>query len=156
MTLATHLARLLAYDDWANRETLTAMKAADSPPARALRLLAHIVGAERLWLGRLEGEPPTTPVWPEWTLAECELGLAELPGRWRDVLGDLGAANLARRVAYTNTKGEPWENTVLDILTHVVVHGAYHRGQIAADLRAAGREPAYTDFIHSARKRYIE
>jgi uncharacterized damage-inducible protein DinB len=33
----------------------------------------------------------------------------------------------------------------------VVIHSAYHRGQIAADVRAAGHEPAYTDFIHATR-----
>jgi uncharacterized damage-inducible protein DinB len=38
------------------------------------------------------------------------------------------------------------------VLTHVVLHGAYHRGQIAADLRAAGLEPPYTDFIEAARR----
>ena len=31
---------------------------------------------------------------------------------------------------------------------HVIMHSAYHRGQIAADVRAAGLTPAYTDFIH--------
>jgi len=40
---------------------------------------------------------------------------------------------------------------VEDILTHVTIHSAYHRGQIASDLRAAGQAPAYTDFIHAVR-----
>ena len=38
-----------------------------------------------------------------------------------------------------------------DILTHVTMHSAYHRGQIAADVRVAGFTPAYTDFIHAVR-----
>jgi uncharacterized damage-inducible protein DinB len=32
-----------------------------------------------------------------------------------------------------------------------VLSSAYHRGQIAADLRTAGFTPAYTDFIHAVR-----
>ena len=39
-----------------------------------------------------------------------------------------------------------------DILTHVTMHGAYHRAQIAAAVRESGGEPAYTDFIHAARQ----
>ena len=39
---------------------------------------------------------------------------------------------------------------------HVLMHSAYHRGQIAADMRAAGLTPAYTDFIHSVRQGFVE
>lgn len=156
MALAGHLRRLLAYDDWANRETAAALRAAGDPASRPLALLAHVAAAERLWLDRLRGSPQTMPVWPTLTLAECELELAELPARWREYLAELGPDDLDRQVAYTNTKGEAWENTVLDIVTHVVLHSAYHRGQIGTALRASGAEPAQTDYIVGARRRYIE
>jgi uncharacterized damage-inducible protein DinB len=45
---------------------------------------------------------------------------------------------------------------VEEILTHVVIHSAYHRGQIASDVRAAGGVPAYTDYIHAVRQGLIE
>jgi hypothetical protein len=32
------------------------------------------------------------------------------------------------------------------------MHGGYHRGQIARQLRAAGREPPYTDYIEFTRR----
>ena len=54
--------------------------------------------------------------------------------------------------AVTEIGGERFESTLGDSLQHGVLHGAYHRGQIAADVRAAGGEPAYTDFIHAARE----
>ena len=57
---------------------------------------------------------------------------------------------------YKNSKGEAWTSSVLDVLTHVVMHSAYHRGQIASVMRAGGGTPAYTDFIHAARQRLIE
>ena len=38
-----------------------------------------------------------------------------------------------------------------DVLLHVVMHSVYHRGQAAADVRANGGTPAYTDFIHAVR-----
>jgi uncharacterized damage-inducible protein DinB len=45
---------------------------------------------------------------------------------------------------------------VEDILTHVLLHSAYHRGQIASQTRAAGGTPAYTDFIHAVRQGFVE
>ena len=58
-------------------------------------------------------------------------------------------------IAYTNTKGERYSSRIVDVLTHVIMHSAYHRGQIASDIRADGGEPAYTDFIHAVRQRFI-
>lgn len=37
-------------------------------------------------------------------------------------------------------------------LTHVAMHSAYHRGQIAGELREPGNTPPYTDFIHPVRQ----
>jgi len=45
---------------------------------------------------------------------------------------------------------------VQDILTHVLLHSAYHRGQIASQVRSSGEQPPYTDFIHAARQSLIE
>jgi uncharacterized damage-inducible protein DinB len=59
-------------------------------------------------------------------------------------------------VHYKNSKGEPWTSNVADVIQHVVFHSAYHRGQIASDVRAAGKEPAYTDFIHAVRNGFID
>ena len=54
-------------------------------------------------------------------------------------------------VAYHNSRGEPFETPLAEISAHVVSHGAYHRGQIAALLRAAGLAPPPTDRIAYAR-----
>ena len=147
-----HLRRLFAYDDWANREALASLRITRMPPPRSLAFMGHIVGAERLWLGRLKLEKKAAVVWPNLTLDECEAQIAELSRLWQDYLNRVTPPKLAESIAYINTKGESWTNTVQDILTHVVVHSAYHRGQIASDLRAAGHTPAYTDFIHSIRQ----
>jgi uncharacterized damage-inducible protein DinB len=89
------------------------------------------------------------------TLAECEQQIATLPARWGAYLQMLRPERLGEEVVYTNSKGEPWTNTVQDILQHVVMHSAYHRGQIAMEVRAAGHLPAFTDFIHAARQETI-
>jgi uncharacterized damage-inducible protein DinB len=147
----TELERLLAYDAWANREALASLRAAGHPPPKALKLLAHLVGAGRLWLGRLEGSREKPPaVWPELSLEQTAAGVEELAARWRGFLER--RPQLERAVSYTNSKGEAWTSSAGEILMHVVIHGGYHRGQIASELRAAGFTPAYTDYIEAVRR----
>ena len=147
--------RLLEHDGWANVAALVAIRE-EPAPEKARAWLAHIIGAERLWIARLRQEPPTMPVWPDLDLEACAAELTDLQGEWMRCLETLDEEGLEDGVAYRNTKGEFWTSTVVDILTHVVLHAAYHRGQIAAAIREAGGTPAYTDFIHAVRSGLIE
>lgn len=157
MELLEHLRRQFAYDDWANKEVLAAIRdEAAELPSRPLHLLAHILSAERLWLERLRQQPQTMPVWPPGTLDECEIQLAELSELWKRYFDRTTAPALEDTIAYKNSKGEAWSSTVLDVLTHIIMHSAYHRGQIASLMRAAGGTPAYTDFIHAVRQGLVK
>jgi uncharacterized damage-inducible protein DinB len=151
-----HLRRQFAYDEWANREVLARLRSSVRPAARPLQLLAHILSAERLWLERIRKQPQSLPVWPDFTLDQCESQIAELAQLWRTLLNQLDSEGLSAKVTYKNSKGEPWNSTVEDILTHVLLHSAYHRGQIAIQMRTAGEQPAYTDFIHAVRQGLVE
>ncbi len=121
-----------------------------------MHLLAHILSAERLWLERIRNQPQSLPVWPDFTFEQCGAQIAGLDLLWREFLAHLPPAGLSEKVTYKNSKGEPWTSTVEDILTHVVLHSAYHRGQIASQVRDGGEQPAYTDFIHAVRQGLIE
>jgi uncharacterized damage-inducible protein DinB len=156
MDLLTHLRRQFAYDAWANREVLSGLKRVPSPPPRAVKLLAHVLGTEHEWMSRILGRRSPVAIWPEFTLADCERHATELPELWWHFLQTLDSERLAQRVSYTNTKGQEFENTVSDILTHVILHSAYHRGQIAREIRESGDEPSYTDFIHGVRQGLFE
>ncbi len=152
-----YLHRQFAYGEWANREVLANFRRrAARPPAQTLRLLAHILSAERLWLERILSQPQSLPVWPEFSADQCESEISEMASLWREYLNGLSAEQLSENVSYKNSKGEPWSSTVEDILTHALLHSAYHRGQIASHTRAAGETPAYTDFIHAVRQGFIE
>lgn len=156
MTILEHITNLFSYDDWANREVLASLQALAVAPARSIQLLAHIVSAERLWLERLLNQEQTWPVWPLFTLEQGKLEVDQLSGLWKSYLSSLGDAGLSQTITYKNTKGESFSSQKQDILLHVVMHAAYHRGQIAADMRAAGFTPAYTDFIHAVRQGFVE
>jgi uncharacterized damage-inducible protein DinB len=147
------LLQYFAYDDWANRETAASVMRAENAPQKARKVMAHIVGTQWLWLARIQGGAAKMAVWPELAASEVARESGELLKAWSALLADDRA--LARRVEYKNSKGEPWSSTVEEIATHVVFHGAYHRGQIATLLRDSGHEPAYTDFIHAVRAKKL-
>jgi uncharacterized damage-inducible protein DinB len=147
----TRIRRLLAHDGWANAAVLAALRAGPAPQ-KARAWMAHIVGAERIWIARIREEPPAMAVWPDLDLDACAAELTQLVAEWQRLLDD----GLGEGVAYRNSKGEFWTSTVGDILTHVALHASYHRGQIAASIREAGGAPPYTDYIQAARTGLLE
>ncbi len=144
-----HLARLLSFDDWANRELLGAVQAC--PDAAALRAFGHLLSTHMLWQDRLAHRPLSTPFWPEWNAPECAVRLDLVRTGWRNFLRGLDVAALDTTIRYVNTKGSYYTSTVGDVISHVLFHSAHHRGQVSAALRAAGFEPPTTDFIHAVR-----
>jgi len=152
MTLLAQLRRQFEYDFWANREEIRVLTQLPDPPLPALRLLSHLIAAEFLWLDRLQQTPARLAVWPDFALSTCAARLHESQGEWRAYLEILSEDTLASQCAYKNSKGEVFENTVLDVLTHLLFHSAYHRGQIAQEIRRSGQTPAYTDYIHAVRQ----
>ena len=143
----THLVRLVDHLAWADERTLAALNAAKSLDPRLIELYAHILGAECEWLARIEGRKAEAAVWPKLTLEECAALAGRNAAALRAFVAGLGAADLGRRVTYRNSAGLEFTSTVEDILLHVALHGAYHRGQVARALREGGAVPNATDYI---------
>ncbi|HEY8182629.1 MAG TPA: DinB family protein [Thermoanaerobaculia bacterium] len=142
--------RLFEYDAWANREEVQHLRSLEKPPEKAVKILAHIIGTEWLFLGRLRRDPKPATVWPDLTLDQCAAQIEKLAAAWPAEFGRTDD------VEYVNSKGEKWTSRADDILTHVILHGAYHRGQIATIVRGSGETPAYTDYIHCVRQGFID
>jgi len=152
--LLRHFARQMTYDDWANRETLASLRK-PAAPAPLVKVMAHIVAAESLWLTRARQESPAMAVWPEMSFAQIETHCASVARGWQALLNSLAPTDLSRPIAYTNSQGERWGSALSDVMAHVVLHSSYHRGQIASGLRTGGHVPAYTDYIHCTRNSLI-
>jgi uncharacterized damage-inducible protein DinB len=149
--------RMFDYDSWANRECIAAMcGAAGSISPDMVGRMAHILSAQKLWLERILNRPQSMAVWPSATTEECVTLAEQVSSAWRNYLKTLSQRTLDCNVKYRNSKGEPWSSRVDDILIHVLFHSAYHRGQIALQMRASGFTPASTDFIHAVRAGFIE
>jgi len=148
--LHTYLNRLFQYDEWANREVIGALRALPYAPHKAVRLMAHVVAVEFVWLARLKGERDPS-VWPEWNLEQIAAQQQKIAPELQSYMQSVSPDGLSKEVDYSNTKGERWRNSTVDILMHVTMHSAYHRGQIAMVLRDTGVAPPYTDYIQAVR-----
>jgi uncharacterized damage-inducible protein DinB len=145
------LIRRFTYNGWANLEALRSLERQTEPvPDRTLTILGHIVGAERRWFSRLGWLPASElslPIWPTLSLAEIAESLSALGHDWPERVAREFEAAPEAIVSYKDNSGNPYSNAVGDILEHVLLHGAYHRGQIATLLGRSGLHAASTDFI---------
>lgn len=117
--------------------------------------LAHILGAEWVWLERWHGRSPLGLL-PAGEFPDY----ASLRERWSDVerdLTDFVASltddDLARIYDYKSTAGAAQSSPAWQMLQHLVNHGSYHRGQITTMLRQLGAKPQATDMIAFYRQR---
>lgn len=143
---------MFRYVAWADHRTLEALRAAPATHAEAQPLLAHLLAAEHVWLARLEQRDPRHPVWPELTLDECAALAAENEAGYRTFIERLGDGQPAGSVCYRNIQGNEFVTPVLDVLTQVITHGPYHRGQIAKIIGRTSGAVINTDFITFARE----
>ena len=88
-------------------------------------------------------------------LSARTLALTETTGLG-NLLVPCNRCHLTLSEAKYRLENELWSSRVGDILMHVLFHSAYHRGQIALQMRASGVAPAYTDYIHAVRQEFVE
>jgi uncharacterized damage-inducible protein DinB len=149
---------LYGYNRWANARSLQAAstvspedftKEVGGSFASLRGTLAHVYGAEWIWLERWRGmSPPKLPFALDFPDVET------IRSRWKDVereqkkfLDGLDGARLAEVVSYVNLKGETFAYPLGRMLQHVVNHSTYHRGQVATILRQLKATPLSTDLL---------
>jgi uncharacterized damage-inducible protein DinB len=162
--LNAELLRLLyEYNAWANHRLLSSCESLnDEQFTRDLRssfpsvrdTLAHIMGAEWVWLerwnGRLPATLPSATNYP--TLADIRREWAQLEARLHGFVCNCTPADLARVHEFRTIKGTVYPNPLWQPMQHVSNHSAYHRGQVAAMLRQLGVKPNFTDLIYFYRE----
>jgi len=155
---------LYDYNAWANRRQLEA--AAKVTTEEFLRpmgssfgslrdTMAHIYGAEVLWLERFRGLssaalPDVTQFKDVPSLREKWL---EHQARLLDFVSKLTQADLDRVMEYKTLKFGVYRNPLWQSMQHVVNHGTYHRGQVTTLLRQLNAQPILTDLMHFYRER---
>ena len=155
---------LYEFNFWANRRTLDSCAQLSSEQFtrdmgssyRSVRdTLAHIYGAEWVWLerwmGRIPSALPSAVDFPDLTTLRARWD--ELERNRQAYIKSLTPGDLQRIIKYKNTKGTPFEGQLEPMLNHVLHHSTYHRGQVVTLLRQLGAKPATTDLIAFYRER---
>jgi uncharacterized damage-inducible protein DinB len=152
--------RWFAYELDAHRKTLDSLRGVGAERhgsdewQRAVRLYAHLLMTRQVWLFRMGGpvaEP--TDYFPEGKSIEELAAMAEASAvAWSSYYEGLTGEELARDYEYARSDGKRFRNSVEDTLVHLFGHSFYHRGQIAALVRAMEGTPAATDYIFSVRE----
>jgi uncharacterized damage-inducible protein DinB len=165
MTSLSLLNEMFRYNYWARDRQLHACAAVSEDdftrPAGgsfpSLRdTLAHLVGAEWLWLERWKGRSPSAlPQASEFpTLALIEQHWSAVETDMMEWLGTVTEPGLLRLIVYRNLKGERWSYPLWRMMMHLVNHQTYHRGQVTALLRALGVAAPMVDFLVGVDARY--
>ena len=149
------LASLLDYDRWANArlaETLaTAAAAKDGGPeslSRSLAIFAHVLASHRLWQGRCAGDEAQPGKWPSLSPSRLSAEVDACRKGWDAILNGPPEADAVR---YTSEQGDSFNSHLSDVVLHVVMHGTYHRGQIAMLLGRGNVPIPHTDLIRARR-----
>jgi uncharacterized damage-inducible protein DinB len=157
----TDLLELLEYHHWATSLTVGAVRAltpeqftrdlgSSFPSVRDT--LVHVFSADRTWLGRLEGQSPPRANASDYADLASLLEVWEpVLQRWPVLVASLG--DPGRLIEYRSFAGDPFSNTLGQIVRHVVNHGTYHRGQVATMLRQSGAQAVSSDLISFYRER---
>ncbi len=161
----TDIQLLVDYNYWARDRLLAAVEAL-SPDAFTRDMgssfgsvrdtLAHVYGAEWIWLARWRGEAPTalpTPgQFPD--VATLRRTWTALEGEVRAFVAGLDQAGRTRLCDYRLLSGQACTSPFGQMIQHVVNHGTYHRGQVVTMLRQMGAAgPQALDLIAFYRER---
>lgn len=115
--------------------------------SEAWREYSHVLGAEAVWLARLERRASSVAVWPTLTMHEAEALRSRQVAGYAAYVATRNTDSLLEAIEYRNSAGQHFTTAVGDILMHVMLHGQYHRGKINLLLRQTGHEPVGADYI---------
>jgi uncharacterized damage-inducible protein DinB len=139
--------RHFAYEEWANERTLQTLRSLAVIDPDLIGAFAHILSGKRIWLDRIEGTESESPGgWPNLTLEECESRNAKVNDSFRAFIGHLRAEELDRTISFPWSKGD-LKTPLREVLSHLITHGMYHRGEIMAGAGQTGAKVPSTDYV---------
>ena len=153
------LKSLFAQKSWANGELFDALAAvAPSEHAAAIqtaiRTLNHIFVVDQIFRAHLLGEQhgyaaTNTADMPD--VGSLNFAVAETDLWFEDYVAGITDDRLAESLAFQFTDGDAGRMTREEILSHVITHGAYHRGNVGQVLKGLDITPPrdlFTKFLH--------
>ncbi|KUM43363.1 DinB family protein [Pseudomonas sp. EpS/L25] len=157
----TLLQTLYGYHAWANIDLFNKLESIDltkhgTELQTALRLISHYYVVSRIFAGHLQGVPhgfasdnlEETPA-----LDDLRAAVTSSDQWYLDYISTVSPAALSEAVAFTFTDGDKGYMTREEMLTHVALHGGYHRGEVGRILWQLSITPPWDTFavyLHQA------
>jgi uncharacterized damage-inducible protein DinB len=130
--------KLFQYDKYANLQILQAIFDANQPQ-EAVKLMAHLLAAQQIWLSRCTGMPASgISLIPDWQPVQFKYIIEKNNDLWMQYLNGVNTDDFNLPINYLTLKGESLQNNLADIITQVTNHGTHHRAQIGQQLKLAG------------------
>lgn len=150
MDLRRHCEWMAEYHGWAYATLFAALDALDEERYRLDTglffrsihgTLDHLLLVDRLWYGRLVGDPWQAVKLSDPMVADRTELREELLGRsacWRRYLESVTDADLAGIAEFRKIDGSPARLPRATCVLHVFNHGTHHRGQVSAVITQLG------------------
>ena len=160
MDQVSTLERLFRYKAHSNEEILAAMRLFDdAAPAKdiAIRVLSHTYVVDRIFAATLTGSEhgyTSANISQAPSLEELSAAIKASDQWYIDYVSRLDNAQLAERIDFTFTDGEPGRMSREEMLMHVTIHGGSHRGQVGWIMMENSITPPaddrLTSYLHKA------
>jgi len=135
-------------------EELYRKEIASSFPSIA-KTLAHIYIVDNVWFQTLQGAELAEALNSSWAdRDEIENGpLPELEAKFKRLFEQCSRflheqEDLGKRIMLNNPYAGSRETSLAEIVTQIVTHGTYHKGNISTMLRQTGNSSVMTDYIY--------
>ncbi len=142
-----HFLKVFHFEYWANKKVMDQLIANNNVAEKALQLFSHVLFAQKIWLNRIG-------------VAQENIREDYKPKAFNTILDHNYVEMIAfikrqkefnTNISYTDLSGKNHRSTLQDILNHISIHGAYHRGQIVQLIKLTSNESIVTDYIAYAR-----
>ncbi|MBT1703210.1 damage-inducible protein DinB [Fulvivirgaceae bacterium PWU20] len=109
-----------------------------------IKLISHILNVHGIWNHKIAPRELQYERWEKHHIHQ----LHEINKKnYEDSVSILDSFDPDKVIDYRLSTGQPFRNSIRDILFHVINHSTYHRAQIATEFRQMGLEPLLTDYI---------
>lgn len=146
-----HFKRLYLYDFWATKILLDYLQHTTQVTEKSQLLISHLVSAQSIWLSRLTNTSFSGGIFETLPLETVLQMAIDNQSNMQAFLDSLETNDWSKHLNYKSLKGEPFSNTIADILTHLANHGSHHRAQILSDMKAVTGQVPVLDYIVFAR-----
>ncbi len=153
--MKNHFLKLFKYNEWANNRIIESILTLEEIKNNYVKALSHLIAVQKLWYDRVQGAKIINEIIEIDSIEGCITLSKESSLIWLKFIENRNDEDFSKMISYKDTKGNDHENSLTDILTHLINHSTYHRAQIVIMLKNEVEKIPVTDYIIYVRNNSI-